>query len=253
MTGFTSWVLVFARIGALLAVLPLFSMPNVPVRLRVALSGLVALLIVPFIPTIEMDGLSTWPLVRLIFLEISVGLLLGFASKLVFFALDAAGHMIATEMGLTMSSEFNPMSGTQSSAPGLILYWMAVMIWFSLDLHHWMIAALQRSYTFVPIGGMHLSGALLQEMIRKSASVFVMAVQLAAPMIGVSFGLSLVLALLGRAVPQMNVFAESFSIRTLVGLVIFGSTCLFLAQQVLDFLRRLPEDVLRIAQLLGNG
>ncbi len=252
-SAFANWLIVFARVGALLAVLPLFSLPNVPARLRVSMSGMLALLLTPFLPSPNVETMATGALVRLLFLEISVGLLLGFACRVVFFALDAAGHLIATEIGLTMSAEMNPMSGAQSSVPGMLLYWMALMLWFSLDLHHWMIAGLQRSYALVPMGAAHVSEALLQEGIRRSASVFGMAVQLSAPMIGVSFGLSLVLALLGRAVPQMNVFSESFPIRTLVGLTVFGSTCMFMGQHVANYLRRLPEDVLRIASLLGTG
>ena len=61
------------------------------------------------------------------------------------------------------------------------------------------------------------------------------------------------LSMLGRAVPQMNVFAESFPIRTLVGLTIFGTTSTFMAQHMLNYLRRLPEDTLRVMQLLGTA
>jgi flagellar biosynthetic protein FliR len=116
-----------------------------------------------------------------------------------------------------------------------------------------MIAALQRSYALVPMGAAHLSEALLQDVIRRTGLVFVIAVQMAAPVIGVSFVISLVFSMLGRAVPEMNVFTESFPVRTMAGLVVFGSTCMFMAQHVLSYLRRLPEDVLRVTQLLGTG
>jgi flagellar biosynthesis protein FliR len=70
--------------------------------------------------------------------------------------------------------------------------------------------------------------------------------------VGVAFIISIAFALLGRAVPQMNVFAESFPVRTLVGCVVFGSTCLFMAQTILNYMRRIPEDCARVAQLLGG-
>jgi flagellar biosynthetic protein FliR len=251
--SFVTWLAVFARIGAILALLPMFAPQNFPVQLRVALSALVAMVLCPFLPLIPAETHSMWRLVRLMAAEISVGLLLGFICRLVFTALEAAGNLMATEMGLMMSAEFNQFSNTTESVPGVILHWMALMLWFSMDLHHWLIAALQRSYSLVPVGGAHLSEFLLHDVIHRTAGIFVVAIQISAPIIGVSFIISLVFSMLGRAVPQMNVFAESFPVRTLVGLSLFGATCLFMAQHIANYLRHLPEDALRVAQLVGGG
>lgn len=253
LSAFCSWLVVFARVGTMLGLMPMFSPQNFPVQLRVALSGLLAVLLAPFVAVPPVEGLSVWKLMHLMMIEVGVGLLLGFVCRLVFLGLDAAGTVIATEMGLINTSEFNQLSNAQEALPGLILSWLALMLWFGLDLHHWMIAALQRSYTLLPAGSAHLSEALLQDMIHRSAGVFAVALQMGAPIIGVSFIISLVLSMLGRAVPQMNVFAESFPIRTLVGLVIFGSTSTFLGQHIVNYLRRLPEDTLRVAHLLTTG
>ena len=76
---------------------------------------------------------------------------------------------------------------------------------------------------------------------------------MAAPMIAISFLITLIFSVLSRAVPQMNVFAENFAVRSLAGLVVFGLTLNLMAQHILNYARRLPEDVLRIAQLLGPG
>ncbi len=247
------WLLVFARVGALLAVLPMFSMQGFPVQLRIGIGILLAVVLAPFLPALPPAAFSLWTLIRLVTVEISVGLVLGFICRLVFFALEAAGAIIATEMGLMMSSEFSQFSGSTISPPAMMLYWMALMLWFSLDLHHWMITAFQRSYLLVPLGAGHCSEALLTDGIRRSAEIFELALQIAAPVLGVSLVISLVFSMLGRAVPQMNVFAESFPVRTLAGCLVFGVTCLFMAQQVLVYLRRLPQDFLSVARLLGSG
>jgi flagellar biosynthetic protein FliR len=249
--GFINWLLVFSRVGALLALLPLFSAQNFPVRLRVALSGLLALLLSPFLAPVKADVTSIWGLIPLMGMELSVGLLLGFVCRMVFFALETGGSIMATEMGLTMPSEFSQITGTNTAVPSAILYWMALMLWLNLDLHHWMIVAVQRSYDLVPVGGAHLREALLHDVIRRTSLIFVLAVQISAPVIGVSFVLSLVFSLLARAVPQMNVFTESMPVRTLVGLIIFGSTCLFMAQHITNCLRHLPEDMLQVTKLMA--
>jgi flagellar biosynthetic protein FliR len=248
----TTWFLVFTRVGAMLTVLPMFSAQMLPVQLRVALGALVALLVAPLLPPVAVENLSIWLLVKLMFMEVSIGLLLGFICRFVFYALEIAGGFIATEMGLSLPQEFNQLISAPTMAPGLLLYWIAMMTMLSLDLHHWMIAGFQKSYALLPFGGAHLSEALLVDVVSRSGKVFLLALQIAAPVMAVSFLVTLVFAVLGRAVPQMNVFSESFPVRTLVGLVTFGLTCSFMAQHIANYLRRLPEDMLNVAKLAAG-
>lgn len=248
----TTWFLVFTRVGAMLTVLPMFSTQMIPVQIRVALGALVALIVTPLLPVVTADGMSIWLLVKLMFMEASIGLLLGFVCRLVFYALEIAGGFIATEMGLTLPAEFSQLVSGTAMAPGMLLYWIAMMTMLSLDLHHWMIAGFQKSYALVPFGGAHLKEALLVDVVARSGKVFLLALQIAAPVMAVSFLVTIVFAVLGRAVPQMNVFSESFPVRTLLGLITFGLTCTFMAQHIANYLRRLPEDMLNVARLAGS-
>jgi len=135
-------------------------------------------------------------------------------------------------------------------ATASILYYLAAVLWLSLDMHHWMLVGFEKTYTYLPIGAAHLSQAVLSEMMARTSGIFVVALQMAAPLLAVSFIISLVFAVLGRAVPQMNVFAESFAVRPLVGLSVFGLTLDLMAQHIMNYLRQLPQDMLRIAQAM---
>jgi flagellar biosynthesis protein FliR len=249
---FTTWFLVFTRVGALLVSMPIFSTRGFPVQLRVALAALLAFILLPVLPAQPVDTSSLWALIRVMFVEVSIGVLLGFVCRFLFFALEFAGGLIATEMGLMLPSEFNQLIGSSSMAPATLLYWLAAMLFFSLDLHHWMIAGFQHSYAVVPMGGAHLSEALLVNVISRSGKIFVIALQIAAPVMAVSFLITLVFSVLSRAVPQMNVFAESFSVRTLAGLLTFGLTCTFMAQHIANYLHRLPDDMMNVARLMAG-
>jgi flagellar biosynthetic protein FliR len=184
-------------------------------------------------------------------MEVCIGLILGFASRMIFFALEIAGAVVGIEIGLAMPAGLNPLTDTSMTPPATILYYLAVMLWLTLDMHHWMLAAFQRTYSFLPVGGAHLSQAFLADIVGRTSGIFVIALQLAAPLMAVSFIISLIFSVLGRAVPQMNVFSESFALRPLVGLSVFGLTLELMAGHIVNYLRRLPEDVLRVAQLLG--
>jgi flagellar biosynthetic protein FliR len=253
MLDLTNWLMVFLRVSAMLSIFPVFSAVNFPVQLRLALGALLAALISPILPPNLAEAHDMWGLVGMMAMEVGIGLTLGFASRMIFFALDMAAAIISTEIGLQLPSSMNPMSGTQTNSAGSILYYLAAMLWLNLDMHHWMLVGLQRTYSFLPLGGAHLSGALMADMVTRTSQIFLIALQLTAPIMAISFIISLVFSVLGRAVPQMNVFQESFVFRILIGLSVFGATMQLMSQHIVNYLRRLPEDVLHVAQLMGAG
>ncbi len=248
-----TWLLVFLRASALMAIFPIFSGPNFPVQLRIALGALVAFLVAPMVPVAVLRQPDLWAVIGLMISEVGFGLLLGFVSRMVFYALELAGAYISTEIGLSMPGGLNPLSQTPTSEMGTLLQYLGAMLFLTLNIHHGLLVAFQRSYHFLPIGGGHLHESLLVDVIHRTSSLFVFAIQMAAPMMAVTFIIILVFAVLARAVPQMNVFSESFSIKLMAGMVVFGITCQLMAQHIANFMNRLPTDVLRVAQLLGGA
>jgi flagellar biosynthetic protein FliR len=246
------WFLIFVRAGAMLAALPFFGGQSTPVRLRLALGAVLAFLVMPSVPAVETAGLAFVGVLKLVFVEAGAGLLLGFVCRFLFFAVDLAGSLVSTEIGLALAPNFNPLSATQVTAPGMMLTWLALMLMLTLDLHHWILLGFQRSYELVPVGGARLGEALFNDLAGRTGGIFLVAVQMTAPVMAVSFLITLIFSVLGRAVPQMNVFAESFPVRTLAGLVVFGLSLTLMATHVANHLRRLPEEMLRVAQLLGG-
>jgi flagellar biosynthetic protein FliR len=185
--------------------------------------------------------------------EIGVGLLFGFASRMIFFTLEIAAAIIGVEMGLAMPVGLVPVMDQSSTASGAILYYLAAMLWLSMDMHHWMLIGFQKTYDFLPIGTAHFSSLLVTDFVARTSGMFVIALQLAAPLMAVSFIILLVFSALGRAVPQMNVFQESLAFRPLAGLSVFGLCLQLTSQHIINYLRHLPEDFLRVAQILRAG
>jgi flagellar biosynthetic protein FliR len=247
----TNWLMVFLRVSAMLAIFPVFSAQNFPVQLRLALGALLAFLVSATLPppVLAADLLGVTGQMAM---EIGIGLMLGFASRMIFYALEFAGALVSVEIGLSMPASINPMAENTMAAPATILYYLAIMLWLCLDLHHWMLAGLQRSYVFLPVGAAHMSKELMTDIVNRTAWTFAVALQMAAPLMAVSFIISLVFSLLGRAVPQMNVFSESVALRPLIGLSVFGLTLDLMSEHIVNYLKQLPEDVLRVAQVLGT-
>ncbi len=246
-----NWWMIFLRIGGLMILFPVFSAPVVSPKLRVALSALVAFFLAPGIPEVPLGNWRIPDLVMVSMKEILVGLILGFLCRLLFFALEIAGSVITMEMGLSLPPSFNPLTSSQTTIPGVILNYLATVIWLCLDLHHWLLAGLHRTYALVPVGTAHLSEPLMHGVLGWMGWLFLVALQVAAPVLALSFILSLVFAVLGRAVPQMNVFSDSFAIRILAGMMVLAASTQAMGLNIGNHLRRLPEDLLRLAQILG--
>jgi flagellar biosynthesis protein FliR len=250
MINLTNWLMVFLRASSMLAVFPIFSARNFPVQLRLALGALLAGMVAATLPADAVQPADFWGLAGQMAVEVGLGLVIGFACRMIFFMLEIAGSIVSTEIGLSMPSGINPLEDTQMTTTALLLYYFAAMLWLSMDMHHWMLVGFEKTYTYLPIGAAHLSQAAVSDMIARTAGIFAIALQMSAPLLAVSFIVSLVFAVLGRAVPQVNVFAESFAVRPLVGLSVFGLTLDLMAQHIMNYMRHLPEDMVRLAQSL---
>src|SRR6185369_10561198 len=249
----TNWMMVFVRAGALLSVFPIFSAQTFPIQLRVALGALLAFLIAPALPPVMMSGVHWLGLIGMLAAEAGIGLLFGFLSRMIFYALEFAGGVISMEMGLNMAAAFNPFNKDRSEAIGMSMYYLGIMMLFTLNLHYWILLGFQKSYAVLPVGGPHLSAPLFIDIVLRTSQIFQTDFLMAGPIIAVTFIITLIFSVLGRAVPQMSVFPESFAFRTLGGLIVFGLTLNLSAQHISNALRRLPQDVLNIATLLGAG
>lgn len=250
---FYNWFLVFVRMGAFMLALPFFSAANFPVTMRVALAALAALLLAPQLPAFAVIHLDLLGLFGLLAREIAIGLLFGFFARMVFFAADIAGMIIANELGLSMGSILDPTSGQSEQVPGLILFFLATITMLSLDLHHGLLLGFAKSFEVLPLGGGHLSSALFETIVARIPQIFVIALQIAAPVMAVSFCITIFFAVMARAVPQMNVFAESFGIRIAGGLIVLGFTLQIAAQYIVNYLQRLPDDLIGLGQMLNGS
>jgi flagellar biosynthetic protein FliR len=247
-----NWLMAFLRGGSMLVVFPVFSAAQVPVRVRIASAAFLAWFVCDPLGGPTPGSHDLLGLVGTMAVEVCVGLALGFSARLFFYALDMVGAIVTAEMGLSLQSTINPMSATPGSTVGTLLNYVAAVIWLSLDLHHWLLLGFRRAYELLPIGAAGLGTWTADEMIHRTSGTFLMALQMTGPIIAVSFIISLVFSILARAVPQMNVFTESFSVRALGILATFGLTLHIAAQHMVNYLNRLPEDFLRLAAMMAR-
>jgi flagellar biosynthetic protein FliR len=248
-----SWGAVFIRASALLLILPIFSTTNTPIRVRVAFAALLAMFVSSAMTPVPPEATKdVFGIVALFAKEVAVGLVLGFSSRMVFYTLDLVGSLITSEMGLGAMMSPNAMSPTPQTVPGTLLNYVAAVMWVALDLPHWLIVGFKRTYDLIPAGGVGLSEELAIDMVARTGKTFVIGLQMTAPILAVSFVISFVFAVLARSVPQMNVFSESFGVRVVATLAVFGMTVQLMGQHIANYLNALPEDFHHVATLMGQ-
>ena len=228
--------------------IPLFAGKMIPVKIRVAFGLILSLLINPTVPAnLEIADHFVGAIILSIN-EICIGLLLGMVVRMVFFAIELAGHLISYEIGLMASNSVNPLLGSTDSTITTLLYYFSLLVFFIMGIHYDVLKAFVLSFELLPIGSFFLTANPTVEFVNEVTHVFVLGTLIAAPFIALNFLINISFAVLGKAVPKMNVFMTSFAIRILSGLVLLVSSILLITSYIVDNSKRSIEVMLSIIQ-----
>jgi flagellar biosynthesis protein FliR len=240
------WIVLFVRAGGMIALLPGISAQPIPVQVRVAIAGFLAYAATGFVPHAPVIPANLGVMALAMTYELLIGLLLGFSARIIFYAVDFAGSLISTEMGLSNSPQIDPITMRSSTAVGSLISYLAILLFFVSNSHHTVIAAFMRSVQIAPLGIPMLDRNVAEYFVIQTGSIFLVGLQMSAPIMAVNFIVTFTFAVLGKAAPGMSVFSESFSVRILAGLTLLGITLGLTAQIVLSHLRESPEIMLRM-------
>ena len=223
-TDFTLILLIFIRIMSAFAATPVYSNSSIPTQVRVFISFIIAFIIFSITsPANIAVEFNAWWLFAMAIKEVVVGLIIGFSINLIFYGFNFAGTFVGFDMGLAMAQVMNPIEETNGNVVGQVIYFMALMIFFIIDGHHYIIRALSYSFQVIPLGEFKASEALFDLMIKYSASVFIIAVKIASPILVSFFLIHVAEGVLARMIPQMQVFFVTQPLKIGIGFVLLGS------------------------------
>lgn len=218
------YILVFARIGSMLMLLPALGEQVIPARMRLSFALALTLVLYPLV-TPGLPRLPTDPLQVgiLLFHEIIIGLMLGAIMRLITMAAQVAGAVIAYQSGLSLAQSADPtQGGVQGALIGTFLSILGVALIFATDLHHIAIAAIHDSYMiFSPTDPLMFEDAA-QMVIEAVSGAFVIGVQMSAPFIVFGLIFNLGLGILSRLMPQLQVFFIAMPANIAVGLLLLA-------------------------------
>lgn len=243
-----AFMLVFARIGTIVMLMPGVGERSFPVRMRLTAALLLTLVFYPIARASYPEALSGQSnLLLLLVGEIGIGLVLGIAGRIIMAALQTAGTIVAQQLGLGFVTAVDPSQGQQGALVGTFLTLVGTALLFATDLHHVAISALGHSYEIFRPGALPATGDAARYVIDIVSGSFRVAVQISAPVLVFGLVFNLGLGLLARLMPQVQVFFIAVPASIFLG---FAVLALVLATMMGVFLSYLQEG---FGALLGGG
>ncbi len=233
-----TFMLVFGRAGGLIVSAPFWGSQTVPVVVRAWIAMLLAIATYPLVPVASLAaGVTLLSLFLALGGEIFLGLILGWFAQLLFAAMRLAGQEIEVKSGLGLIQLVDPHEGGQTGIFSAFLELIAGLIFFSMNGHHLLIQALSASYRVFPLGGEKFVGRVLEGLIGSTGEIFTIALRISAPVIVGLILSDIVLGILSRAIPQMNVFLVAQPLQFGFGILLL---MLSLPAAVWFFVRQFP-------------
>src|SRR5690625_203399 len=214
------FLLIFVRISSFFVIIPLFSYRTVPTSFKL---GLVFFLTLIFFNTVDLANINIDNIyIVLLLKELIVGLLIGLVAYIIVSAVQIAGGFVDFQMGFAIANVIDPQTGAQSPLTGQYFYIIALLFLLSVDGHHLIIEGIFHSYELIPIDSFipFQHEEIAHFMIMVFNKMFLIAFQMAIPIVGCLFLVDVALGIIARTVPQLNVFVVGLPIKIFISFVV---------------------------------
>jgi len=219
------FMLVLGRVSGLVAAMPVFGWPSLPLRVRAGLALVLAIVFASVLPVDPTLGDAPWPTVALILVrEVLTGAALGVAASVLYATVRQAGMIVTRQMGLAVAQEIDPVNGEPSQPVGHLLETCFTVFFLWAGGHRLLLRLMARSWDAWPIGQWPDMAASAEAILQASLAMLTFSLKLAAPMVAAFLVLAVVLAILARILPEMNILMASLPLR--IGLGLFMAAAL---------------------------
>ena len=208
-----------ARVSGLMVFCPFLGSNAIPIPLKAGLTLLLTILLHPLHGPVAL-AMGSWQWAGIALGEVAVGLLLGLVTNFLFESVLMAGQILGVQIGYSLANVFDPQ--TQADTPVLSEFHRlgALLIFLQLDVHHWMLRALVRSFAYLPAGAASVTLAVTGGLFHAAGGIFLAGVQIAAPSLVATLVADMALGFLGKASPQLPVLFIGLAVKNLVGLAV---------------------------------
>lgn len=253
-TQFQVFLICTARVAGFIGAIPIYFGAQTPARVKAGVVFAISLLLFPILsPTLPKIDLSLTSFLLLVINETLLGLFLGLMSRLIFTAVEFGGTIIGYQMGFAAANVFDPQHESQISLISEFQNVFAILIFLALDGHHVFLKTAARSYQLLPPGNLNLTGEAIPYLMELTSRMFALGVQFSAPVLAVLLLSGLILGILARVFPQLNVFMLSFPLNIGISFVVMALTLDMVASLLRREFDALGERILTLLQYLQSA
>ena len=244
--------LVFLRVTSIVVSLPIFSGNNVPNMFKAGLALAVAWVLFPMMDMTVPAEMEGWMFMTLgVISEVLVGLGVGLAIRLIMAGIQMAGQVAGYQMGLAIANIMDPATSMQTPILAQAFNLMAMLIFLSINAHHWFFRAIVDSFAVLPPFSFTLSSSFIGYLVMMSGNMFVIALKIGAPIIVVLILTSVSFGLMARTVPQMNIFIVAMPLKIVVGLLFIIFSLPYLQPYMQELFEHFGASLVSLLKLMG--
>jgi flagellar biosynthesis protein FliR len=222
----SSALIIGLRVSGLMVFAPFFGSVTIPPRIKAVLVIAITAVLYPvYSPHIQVATVSNWPM--LVASETVVGIAMGVATNVVFEAAQMAGQVLSVQMGYSLVNILDPHTQVDSTVVAFFHQSFAMLIFLSLDVHHWILRAVANSFEYLPPGSATLNPVFVRALMHEGAVVLALGIQIAAPVLSATLLADVVLGLMGKASPQMPLMLLGPAVKSMLGVAVLGVTMRF--------------------------
>jgi len=218
-SGIYTFLLILVRMTSFFVTSPIFSSKTIPSSYKIGLAFFISLVLYP---TLDLDLMLTLDgeFMFLIIQEAILGMSIGFMAQLIFYSIQVAGSFVDLQIGFSLANVIDPQTGAQSPIMGNFKYVFAVLLFFSLNIHHLLIEAIISSYEILPLTGDWLNqlsnDQVIVFIVSLFSKMFLIAFKMSAPLVVTLLLTDIALGILARTVPQLNVFVVGMPLKIVI-------------------------------------
>ncbi len=210
------------RAGGLMTFAPFMGDDAVPARVKAGFTLLLTAMLygVCPVPDLQLNAIN-WT--RIVVSESAVGLLMGLSVRVILEGMQIAGQLAGAQLGFSLAAIIDPQTNIETPVLAVLHQMIALLIFLQLDVHHWLLRAVVKSFDYLPVGTAVMTRATVEELVHAAGAMWLIGVQVAAPVLLATMLVDVTVGFLSKASPQLPALFIGISAKSLIGYLVLAA------------------------------
>jgi flagellar biosynthesis protein FliR len=211
------------RVAGMMTFAPFFGSEALPARVKAALVLVLTALLYNVCPVPDLT-LTLFSAIRIVLSEAVVGLMMGLSVQFVLEGAQLAGQLAGAQLGFSLAAIIDPQTNIETPVLTIFYQMIAMLIFLQLNVHHWILRAVVKSFGYIPVGTGVVTLGAVRELMRAAGAMWLIGVQIAAPILLATMVIDVTIGFLSKASPQLPAMFIGISAKSLAGYALLAAS-----------------------------